>query len=608
MNQEIDSFQLIKSAVRLSDYASRYSDDVKQTGSSKRFRSHCFIHGGDNKNSLSLDNERGLFKCFVCGASGSIIDMWMAINDNHSIPEALQGLSEELAVQLPESESRSKLPSRRRMYDAMDIVAEDATDYLLHSKDDEARAARRYLKSRGIGKKIVNEWRLGMLPEGEDSIDMILDVCEDERALEAAGILKSNRDGSLWTQFNGRLLFPILDEKDRVLSFGGRIVPDVECDLKNSKYINTTTTPIYEKNKVLYGMHRHSKKVEHVITVEGYLDVIALNQMFIEFGIDDMVALGACGTSLSTEHLPLITQGENLTFMFDGDQAGQKAMIRSMWTLNYMENGVSAVVLDDESDPWDMYRDDCEELYQSIFRGGSYINQVVRYQWDALEGSRTEMDSWVKNTATTFSYSSHREQFLTAAAEVIGQQPQSYKRQLAVPVRIRDGVSNKRDQEVLSPHTSMVIRFLLALDQEEQEAILMSLRRWTDRTERAVSNWLPTGNDFDVQAIKRMCLGIGARVPVEVESAIANMYDANNEIEDISVILKGIARQILGGIYDLTQRGAVIGYLADQISVLRRVIDAVEYREMQPKMLAFLIDSSLEIERMSEKFEAESVA
>lgn len=254
-------------------------------------------------------------------------------------------------VQLP---GRQRLgPSKRRIYQALNYVALECHNYLVDSRSDEASEARKYLKSRGLKPKVAKNWVLGVLPEGKNALDFVLEAADDDHeALVAGGIIGGEHED--WVPLNGRLQFPIYDRQERAVAFGGRALPSIEHSFQG-KYVNTPETSVFSKRSILYGMDLITSQTKKVNIVEGYLDTIGSNEAFSD---PEVVTLGTMGTSFTSTHAEVLNGINDVTLSFDGDQAGKRAMTNSVWLTNHVPNNLKATTLDEQEDPWDIYVDD----------------------------------------------------------------------------------------------------------------------------------------------------------------------------------------------------------------------------------------------------------
>src|SRR5699024_3406740 len=258
---------------------------------------------------------------------------WMKANDKEEIGEAIEGLAAQLNVTLPERSERSK-PSRRRILDALATVADEGNIELFEGQEEDSKTARRYLRERGIKKGVARRWQIGLHTSDLCAVSFIHEICKDTDALVEAGVLNRNYrwTDSYWAPMNGRLMFPIMDGRGDVVGFSARKIPDVDCSMAG-KYVNSVESSVYHKSSILYGMHNIQDSTKHIVVAEGQLDAIAIT----ESNKDEnhvTVAVAACGTAINKGHLKALSDAKTITEVFDGDLAGKKAIIKSIWTAN----------------------------------------------------------------------------------------------------------------------------------------------------------------------------------------------------------------------------------------------------------------------------------
>src|SRR6185312_3393779 len=204
----------------------------------------------------------------------------------------------------------------------------------------ESQAARAYCKKRGLDKDIIERFRIGWAPGGWDAVKRALGTSDIRvKMLEQAGMLSTGEGGKRYDRFRERLMFPILDRRGRVIAFGGRIL---EGD--GPKYLNSPETPLFHKGRELFALwqvRQANSKLERLLVVEGYMDVIALHQA----GITQAVA--TLGTSTTNEHAELLFRAApDVVFCFDGDRAGRSAAWRALESeLPRMRDGRQAFFL-----------------------------------------------------------------------------------------------------------------------------------------------------------------------------------------------------------------------------------------------------------------------
>ena len=290
----------IKERIDIVELISGY---IKLERAGKYYRALCPFHP-ERHPSFYVSPEKGIWRCFGCGAGGDVFSFTMRIN-GVSFKEALQILSERTGVRISKKEGR--------LYEINKLASRFYHDMLLNSEEGEL--ARGYMRRRGISGEMVELFELGYSPKNLPVREYLLKKGFDEDEIRRAGLF-----GDI---FKGRLIFPIRDIEGKVIGFGARALDDSE-----PKYINTPTTPIFEKGSVLYGIDiakRHIKEKDEALIVEGYMDVITCHK----FGIRN--AVGSMGTSF-TEKQALILKGltKRITLALDSDKAGDSATLRSI--------------------------------------------------------------------------------------------------------------------------------------------------------------------------------------------------------------------------------------------------------------------------------------
>ncbi|MDZ7694571.1 MAG: DNA primase [Balneolaceae bacterium] len=267
-----------------------------------------------------------IYKCFRCGESGDVFNFVMEM-EGIGFVEAMRTLAERFGVSLPEEEEQEfdeEHHLREGIYHALRYAGVYYYRQLLESK--EAEQARQYLQQRGYNRNIMQKFGLGYAPGGGEKLyKAAIDSGLNEEYLEEAGLIKPSKRGSgYYDTFRGRLMFPIFNPSGKVIAFAGRVLGNE----KSAKYINSPQTKVYNKSEVLYGVDFAKggiRKEGKVLLVEGYTDVITLNQ----HDIDNVVA--SSGTSLTKGQMHLLHRyGDTIIMIYDSDSAGQAAMKRGI--------------------------------------------------------------------------------------------------------------------------------------------------------------------------------------------------------------------------------------------------------------------------------------
>lgn len=284
----------------------------------------CPFHA-ENSPSFTVYREEQFFRCYGCGKTGDVFT-WLMERDGLSFREAMELLADRAGVSL-EGVFRGGQRPEQKGPDPYEALAEVAGFFQRALLAPEAgRLARAYLESRGLTEAIA-PWRLGFHPAPGALSHFAQQQKLPKEVLEAAGLLRNGRE-----IFAQRLMFPIEDERGRVVGFGGRLVPgapgsDGDGDFKPPKYLNSPESPFFNKRRVLFGLHRAKQSGQRrIVVMEGYTDVIACHLA----GFPGAVA--SLGTAFTADHARTLERyaTDGLVLMFDGDRAGMQAAERAV--------------------------------------------------------------------------------------------------------------------------------------------------------------------------------------------------------------------------------------------------------------------------------------
>ncbi len=317
----------------------------------------CPFHA-EKSGSFNVREETGRYKCFGCSASGDVFKFVQEI-EHLDFMAAVERLANRVGIQLTytsatDTKDRQR---RKRMIDVMEQAVSWYHDRLLSAPD--ARAARDYLRGRGLAGDVAREFRLGWAPDDWDQLSKSLKV--DRDLLVDCGLAFVNKRGNLQDSFRGRVLFPIFDDKGDPVAFGGRVLPGSSDP---AKYKNSNATPIYQKSGTLYGLNWAKNDIvakDQVIVCEGYTDVIGFHRAGVKR------AVATCGTALTEDHVRRLKRFANhVVLAFDADAAGQGAAERFYeWEAKYQVQ-VSVARFPDGKDPGDLASSDPQALVAAI--------------------------------------------------------------------------------------------------------------------------------------------------------------------------------------------------------------------------------------------------
>ncbi len=336
---------------------------LKRVG--RRFMGLCPFHS-EKSPSFSINPELGVFHCFGCQKSGDAITFVREV-EHLDFPEAVERLAARAGITLRYDDASFSVERKRRqrLYEAIGESIGFYGDLLLGAP--EAGNARGYLRSRGYDGDVVRRFSLGYAPDGYDALSKYLQNKKFARQdIVDAGLAFVNRTQKLQDQFRGRLMFPIWDARGEPVGFGGRTL-----DGNGPKYKNSPETPIYQKSRLLYGLHWAKGEIVargEVVICEGYTDVMA----FALAGVP--IAVATCGTALADEHfLTLKNLARKVTLAYDADAAGQAAAERCYQWEQRFEVQFQVADLPPGRDPADVGRDDPEALVAAVTRATPFL-------------------------------------------------------------------------------------------------------------------------------------------------------------------------------------------------------------------------------------------
>lgn len=300
------------------------------------YKALCPFHQ-ERTPSFTVNPHRQIFKCFGCGAGGTVFRFVMSY-ENLEFPAAAKKLAERAGIRIVEEElsaaDQERVSRRRRLL----ALHAEAAEFFHHQllKKPSAERARDYLKSRGIGTEIAKSWKLGYAPDGWDEMRGLARQAgyHDEELIES-GLVKTSDEPSgggpsarFYDRFRARVMFPICNDTGEVIAFSGRVL---DPDAKAAKYVNSPETMLFVKGAVLFGLHRSKRALidrGSAIVCEGQLDLITA----FESGVQNVIA--PQGTAFTERQAHILKRYvEEVVLCFDADAAGEKAAERSLTPL-----------------------------------------------------------------------------------------------------------------------------------------------------------------------------------------------------------------------------------------------------------------------------------
>ncbi len=313
------------------------------------YKGLCPFHD-DTTPSFMVSPSKQICKCFACGEGGTAINFLMK-HEQITYPEALRWLAKKYNIEIQEKELTDEEKQQQSDRESMFIVNEWARNYfqdVLKNDPDGIAIGKQYFRSRGIRDDIVEKFCLGFaLPKRDALAQAAMKAGYRAEFLEKTGLCIKNEKG-IYDRYAGRVIFPWLNVSGKVVAFGGRLL-DARTKGVQQKYVNSPDSEIYHKDHELYGLYQAKKaiaKEDRVYMVEGYTDVIAMHQS----GLENVVANS--GTALSVYQIKLLRRfTQNITLLYDGDEAGIHAAMRGTDMLLAEGMNIKVLLLPDGDDP-----------------------------------------------------------------------------------------------------------------------------------------------------------------------------------------------------------------------------------------------------------------
>ncbi len=399
-----DFIEKVRDANNIAEIIGQHTE-LKGTG--HRLMGRCpFPDHSDKSPSFSVTEDNQLFYCYGCKKGGNLYN-FLELYNGMSFPEAVEFLARRANIPLPErEEGGQRRPGlshdQKDLYLKINRLAAVHYHHNLKSMTED-HASQKYLVKRGLNAEIVEKFRLGLSTDEWSGLGKLFESKGVPlQAGEALGLLKPKKNppktgpksDQYFDLFRERLMFPIFSPTGDVIGFGGRTLTD-----QLPKYVNSSDSPVFNKSRVLYGLHETGKFIraqDEAIVVEGYMDAISLYAA----GIKNVVAI--LGTAFTPEHAKLLKRyTHNVKMLLDGDEAGINAADRSLPVL--LEAGLmpKGFILPEKMDPDDFVRTNgAEALKQEISRAPELFNLLLSQRWMKIyHGSASEKVQIVEEAA-----------------------------------------------------------------------------------------------------------------------------------------------------------------------------------------------------------------
>lgn len=507
----------------------------------KGFFGLCPFHN-EKTPSFHVDPEKQLYYCFGCGVGGNVINYIMDIEKLEFV-DAVKWLAERKGIALPDSMESKQGHKKKEYIENLYKLQQSAARYyynqLFNSNGKEALS---YLISRGLDKRTIKTFGLGYAPNSWNSIIEFLTQQGYERNLIIKSGLAIENKGRIYDRFRNRVIFPIIDHRDRVVGFGGRILGD-----GMPKYLNSPDSPVFDKSNTLFGINivKRQRPIDSIIVVEGYMDVITLHQ----FGIKNAVA--SLGTSLTEGQARLLRRyTKDVYIAYDGDSAGQQATLRGLDILNKAGCKVRVIRFPEGMDPDELLRTKGREYFFKLIDTSL---SLVEYKLDCLQ---KELD---------LNNEEEKVFFATRAAEILAD------------------VENLLERDVYIQKINSLTGF-------KPELLYRQIRLIENKRQRKSVKINTIGNNRHVKEIKKAKAGVLITSDIKAERSLVCLMAQN----------KRIAKEILGKLEDIEFVDVVHRQIKDIILYL------LEHdKEVEPaQILSFVKDQSI-ARQMAEIFNTE---
>ncbi len=336
----------------------------------KEFTACCPFHN-EKTPSFTVSEPKQFYYCFGCHAKGNAIGFLMDY-EHLSYIEAIESLAADQHLDIPHeqgSQANRNTEDKQPYYDILKKASE-----LFQAQLKSSERAVDYLKQRGLTGEVAKKFKIGYAPDSWGFLtDTLGTTTENLQALTKTGLIVTNDNNKTYDRFRDRIIFPITDQRGRIIGFGGRIL-----DQGEPKYLNSPENTVFHKGLELYGLYETKqalRNIERILVVEGYMDVVALAQNGINY------AVASLGTATTTEQIQkAFRTTHEIVYCYDGDNAGKKAAWRALEnTLSVIRDGMVAkfLFLPEKEDPDTMVRKEGKEAFESRIVGASTLSDFL---------------------------------------------------------------------------------------------------------------------------------------------------------------------------------------------------------------------------------------
>jgi DNA primase len=424
------------------DIISTIGKRITLTKKGKDYKACCPFHE-EKTPSFSVSVDKGAYHCFGCGEGGYALSFVQKF-DNLDFVDAVERLADENNIEVEYEEKSSPVDKTIPKLKELNQKVCDFFKQSLRTNPAKQKAVD-YAKSRGITGEIAKIFDIGFAPPGNNNLYNHFKKNDDDiKNLEKLGLIIKNDNGTYYERFSDRLIFPILNPRNQVVGFGGRALKSSD----KAKYLNSSQSPIFDKSSELYGLtyaRKFTKKIEYLLVVEGYMDVVGLHSS----GITSCVA--TLGTATTEIHIKTLSRNSHLIiFCFDGDKAGFNAAIKALNTtlpLITADMTIKFLFLPDGEDPDSLVKKEGKLKFEERIKNATNLSEFLFSHlkgddFKSVEG-KTKFMQKAGKLIELVGYSVYKEQLIQGLSVEVNQNIESVKKHIQ-PTKYREIVEPKK--------------------------------------------------------------------------------------------------------------------------------------------------------------------
>jgi len=502
INREV--IEEVRASANIVDVVSSY---VALRRRGKNYLGHCPFHS-EKEPSFTVSNEKQIFHCFGCGASGSVFDFVMRTR-NLTFAEAVRELASRFGIPLPQEKETAQAKKIREVAEQLRRINSLAASYFSQSLLDKhsGRMAREYLRGRGMSDETIQDFQLGYALKSWDGLKRFFTREKaDLKVATQAGLLVQKSNGDSYDRFRNRLMFPIKDMRGRTVGFGGRALDD-----SMPKYLNSPESPIFHKGRTLYGLstaREACRQNNQTLVVEGYFDLLALHNKSIHHVVAPL------GTALTLHHVRMLSRlAPQAVLVFDGDEAGMRAALRSLEFFLREKLPVRFLPLPEGMDPDDFIKQEGKEAFMQLLSEAKPLMEVFLEQslsrYDGSVEGRIQIVRAVTPMLRLLDSPTAQESYLRVLDQRLGVSEEVLRAELALTGSGRQPAvasQSRKTEPGLPEWEEGIIRILVNYPQWiptlEENSVLESFQRkeWVD-VGRLLIKYYRAGGKLDLSGL-----------------------------------------------------------------------------------------------------------